>query len=122
MFRIFEEAGRNPAVRSYLAGEGFDYLVFAYNAKKNKKEAPDLESQVILYKDDEELTRGSIIPVSLDDVSDYFRIPISRRIFFKDNMEPGQYVLQLTVTDKKAKKKHSIATQAVNFEIRESKN
>ena len=32
-------------------------------------------------------------------------------------MDPGKYVLQLTVTDKQAKKKHSIATQAIDFEI-----
>jgi hypothetical protein len=34
-------------------------------------------------------------------------------------MDPGKYVLQLTVTDKKAKKKRSIATQAIDFEIQE---
>jgi len=92
-------------------------MVVVYNAKREKRQAPELETQFVLFKDDEEFVRGNINPVSLRGVDDLFGIPVSRRLLFNETMDPGKYVLQLMVTDKKAKKKHGVATQAIDFEI-----
>jgi hypothetical protein len=110
-----QEGRKSPAIRNYLPGEGFDYMVFAYNAKK--KQAPELETRVILFKDDNEVFKGEILPVGLQGTYDFFGIPIARRFLFEEKMDPGKYVLQLSVTDKNAKKKHCIATQAMDFDI-----
>jgi hypothetical protein len=112
-----KERRKSPAIRSYLPGEGFDYMVVVYNAKMKKKQSPELETQFVLLKDDEEFFRGDISPVSLQRFDGLFGIPISRRLLFNGIMDPGKYVFQLRVTDKKAKKKESIATQAIDFEI-----
>jgi hypothetical protein len=112
-----QERRKSPAIRSYLPGEGFDYMVVVYNAKRKNKRAPELETQFVLFRDDEEFARGDINPVSLQGVDGLFGIPVSRRLLFDETMDPGKYVLQLMVTDKKAKKKHSVATQAMDFEI-----
>ena len=112
-----QEKRKSPAIRSYFPGEGFDYLVIAYNAKWKKERAPELETQFILFKDDEEFVRGDINPVGLKETDDFLGIPITRRLFFEETIDPGKYVLQLMVTDKQAKKKDSIATQVVDFEI-----
>ena len=110
-----QEGRKSPAVRSYLPGEGFDYAVFVYNSKKKK--GVELEAQFILFKDDEEFLRGDIIPISFENTDDFFSIPIVRKLLFKETIDPGNYVFQLTVTDKQAKKKDSIATQVIDFEI-----
>ena len=110
-----QEGRKSPAVRSYLPGEGFDYAVFIYNAKKKKD--IELETQFILYKDEEEFVRGEIVPIRLEEKEDFFSIPIVRRLSFKETISPGNYLFQFTVTDKRSKKKDSAATQAIDFEI-----
>ena len=110
-----QEGRKSPAVRSYLPGEGFDYAVFIYNAKKKKD--IELETQFILYKDEEEFVIGEIVPIRLEEKEDFFSIPIVRRLSFKETISPGNYLFQFTVTDKRSKKKDSAATQAIDFEI-----
>ena len=110
-----QETRKSPAIRSYLPGERFDYMVVAYNAKE--KQAPDLETQFVLFKDDEEFVIGNILPVSTEGIDGFFGIPITRRLLFEETMEPGKYVLQVTVTDNQAKKKNGTASQAIDFEI-----
>jgi hypothetical protein len=39
------------------------------------------------------------------------------RVALGANMPPGEYVLQVTVTDKLAKSKFNTATQSMDFEI-----
>jgi hypothetical protein len=43
-----QQGRKSPAIRSYLPGEGFDYMAIAYNAKMIR--APELESQFVLFK------------------------------------------------------------------------
>jgi hypothetical protein len=45
------------------------------------------------------------------------RLPASGRLSLGRDMAPGEYVLQVIVTDKLAKGKGNIATQSTDFEI-----
>ncbi len=107
----------NPAVRRYNRGEDFSFVAIAYNAKSLKGKPPQLESQYLLFKEGEPYLEGKILPVFVDKVDDFKNIPITGKIHFKQAMEEGQYVLQLRVTDKQAKKKRNLAVQSIDFEI-----
>ncbi len=114
------EVRKSPAIRNYIQGEGFDYKIIVYNAESEENHPPELEYQLNLFKDDEEFIIGDIKPVVLGEIDDSFGIPISQTLQIEEKMDPGKYVLQLMVRDKQAKEKHSMATQAIDFEIKKT--
>jgi hypothetical protein len=114
----WKEMPDSPALRSYPPGGGFDGIAIIYNAKSDKESEPQLESQFTIYKDGKEYSKGDLDAVNLGGVEDLARIPVAKRLTFGNGMEAGDYVLQLTVTDKKARKKSSTAAQAIDFTIR----
>jgi hypothetical protein len=109
---------KSPALRSYLPGEGFDYLTMVYNAKNKEGPQPNLESQVTIFKDGEKYFEGKREDVDLHGVGDLGRIPIMKRLVFDSKMGEGAYLLQLAVRDKQNKDQSRTASQAIDFEIR----
>ncbi len=107
---------RNPALRNYSPGDGFEYIAAIYNAKSDKNEPPDLESQYILYRNGVELLRSDPVPLDLSGTSEFARLPVRKRLLLGDSMEEGDYVIQLVVKDKKAGKK-GITGQSLSFQI-----
>ncbi len=112
---------RSPALRSYLPGEGFDYIAMVYNANASKGQEPGLESQVSIFKDGKKIFVGKREDVDLHGVGDLGRIPIMKRLVFDRKMDEGAYVLQLTVADKQNKDQSRVASQAIDFEIRKGR-
>ncbi len=108
---------RSPAFRSYRPGESFEYMAVVYNAKSKEGANPDLECRHILYRDGIEVQSSEPEAVDLGGMSDFKRIPIRKKVFLDAAAPPGDYALQLVVTDKQAKEKYSVAEQAVDFEI-----
>jgi VWFA-related protein len=107
---------KSQALRSYLPGESFEYMTVIYN-KNKKKEPLDLESQVVLYRNGEELRRSEAEPIDLGGIKDLERIPIRRKLTLENNLQPGDYVLQLLIRDKQAKEKENQTAQALQFEV-----
>ena len=106
----------NPALRNYSPGDGFEYVAAIYNAKSDKNEPPDLESQYILYRNGVELLRSDPVPLDLSGTSEFARLPVRKRLLLGDSIEEGDYVIQLVVKDKKAGKKE-ITGQSLSFQI-----
>jgi VWFA-related protein len=109
--------GRSQALRSYLPGESFEYMSIIYNAKSKQGTLPDLETHFVLYRDGEALYASSAEAVDLKGVSDLQRIPIRKKLQLESTLQPGDYILQLVATDKKADKKNRDATQVLPFEV-----
>ena len=111
-----QSADGSRAFRIYQPGEEFDYAAVIYNAKGSENLKPDLEYQFVLYKDGSEIVKS--LPASVDTrpVNDFGRIPIRRRLMLDSSMQPGNYTLQLVITDKRAKE-NSVAAQTLEFEI-----
>jgi VWFA-related protein len=110
--------GRSQALRNYAIGECLDYSATIYNALYKKKQPPELTTQFILYKDGIEVLKSDSENVDLTRATDYKRIPIRNTLSLDDTLQPGDYVLQLLVEDKKAQKKHSVVSQALDFNLR----
>ena len=118
---LTRDENKSPALRRFLPGESFEYVAVVYNAKYNakakEKQPPELELQVVLFRNGREVYRTEPEAVNLQGLSDFARIPVRKRMTFGKGMEPGEYILQLRVRDKQAKKKYSLASQALGFEV-----
>jgi VWFA-related protein len=108
------EKSRTPALRSYRPGESLEYMALVYNAN-NQGKNPDLESQIFLYKDGREVVKGEPQKVDLGGLSNFSKIPIRKKLVLGDDMQEGNYVLQLLIRDID---KSSLTAQALNFTIK----
>ncbi|MBN2321690.1 MAG: tetratricopeptide repeat protein, partial [Acidobacteria bacterium] len=117
----FYSSGQNreksPAVRQYQPGESLEYIALIYNADTLKQLPPDLETQTVLYRDGTEVFQSDPEAVDISGVTDPARIPIKKRLRLGKTMPPGDYMLQLQVRDKLAKKEQSLATQSLDFQV-----
>jgi hypothetical protein len=106
------------ALRRFRPGQALSYGYAVYNAKRDKANGlPRLDSQMRLFRDGEPLTTGDKRPI--DTASAGSSVVASGGAFvLGPEMPPGDYVLQVIVTDALAGKKTAVVTQAVDFEVR----
>jgi hypothetical protein len=108
---------QSPALKSYRPGENFECAAMIYNAKTDQGQNPDLESRFILYGNGIELFKSEAEAVDLSKVSDFKRIPIKIKLRLADSIQPGEYILQLQVRDKQARKDKDLAAQILDFKV-----
>lgn len=107
-----------PAMRMLRSGIELDYGFLIYNAQLDPKtKQPQLETQVLLLKDGKQVFAGKVAPLSVSEQPDLTHIPAAGRLRLGVDLTPGEYVLQVIVTDKLAKEKYRSATQWMDFEI-----
>ncbi|MEW6126551.1 MAG: VWA domain-containing protein [Acidobacteriota bacterium] len=106
-----------PALRRFENSMELSYSFLIYNARlDDKTRQPQIEAQVILWKDGTAIYRGHPAMLDIDPSQDLKRILTGGRLNFT-KLDVGEYVLQVLVTDKLAKEKYRTATQWVDFEI-----
>jgi hypothetical protein len=105
-------AARRSFRRGAVIGYGYEII----NAKTGAGQQPELEMQARLFRDGEQVLTGKAT-VAAGGASDPQRLPASGRLALGRDMAPGEYVLQVVVTDKLAKGKGSTATQSTDFEV-----
>ncbi|HEX5734519.1 MAG TPA: hypothetical protein VF131_16910 [Blastocatellia bacterium] len=107
-----------PAVRTFRAGMLMDYGFFIYNAKLDREtRRPQIETQLTLYRDGKPVFTGQANPFDPSQQSDLKRMAARGRLKLGAELPPGEYVLQMVVTDKMVKGKHRTATQWIDFEL-----
>lgn len=104
-------------LRTFRQGSEVGYGCYIYNARISSSHQPQLESQVRLYRDGTEVLRSGPRPVDIptDPARQLFAGGVLK---LGEAMTPGTYVLEIEVTDRLAKK-HSRATQTVDFDVSE---
>ncbi|HEY5839632.1 MAG TPA: VWA domain-containing protein [Pyrinomonadaceae bacterium] len=108
----------SPAIRRLKPGMVVSYGYFIYNSRIDKASSrPQLTTQVRLFRDGKEVYSGKEIPFDTTGQGDLQRLAVGGAIQLGPAMEPGEYVLQVIVTDPLADKKHRIATQWMDFQI-----
>lgn len=105
----------SPAMRRFRRGMVMQYGYIIYNAKLAP--APQLTTQMRLFRDGKPIFTGKIAPLSTTGQTDLKRITGGGFLQLGTDMTPGEYVLQVVVTDALAKDKHRTATQWMDFEI-----
>jgi VWFA-related protein len=108
----------SPAVRHLSRGMVLTYAYFIYNARLDKtSNRPQLTTQVRLFLDGKQVFTGSQLPYPTGQQADLKRLPVAGGIQLGSDMTPGEYVLQVVVTDLLADEKHRITTQSIDFQI-----
>src|SRR5262249_14162251 len=95
-----------------------DYALAIYNATVYRARAkPQLESPVRLLRDGQAIFTGKQLPVKLGSPNDWRQVFAAAKIKLGTDMAPGEYVLQVIITDRLAKEKYSSMSQWIDFEI-----
>ena len=114
-----EQAQPTPAVRRFKAGTLMDYGYVVYNALPGPKNTlPDLRAQVRLFHEGELVTSQEEPAIDMGRLQvDPKRLSSRGSLRLSDQLTPGQYVLQIIVTDPRAKAGVATASQWIDFEI-----
>lgn len=110
-----QQAG--PAVRRLGQGMILNYGYTIYNAQLDGAGHPQLQTQMRLFRDGKGVFTGRVLPFNVGQQTDVKRLSAGGRILIGPDLSPGQYVLQVSVTDALAKDKLNVATQWIDFEI-----
>ena len=110
-------AEASPAVRRFHSGMYLNYAFFIYDAHSDKGAAPQLSTQIILFHDGKPVFTGRPNPMKLTGQTDLKRLLGGGILQLGTDLEPGDYVLQVIVTDELADKKHQTAAQWMDFSI-----
>lgn len=106
-----------PAVRKFRRGMILQYGYVIYNAHANKTSRPLLQTQMRLFREGKEVFTGQVQPFDASNQPDLKRLAAAGALQLSTDMQPGEYILQIIVTDPLAKTKYQVATQWIDFEI-----
>ncbi|MBA2340958.1 MAG: VWA domain-containing protein [Pyrinomonadaceae bacterium] len=107
-----------PAARRFRKGMIINYGYIIYNAQLDRAtRLPQLTTQIRLFRDGQQIFAGSPLPFDANGQTDLKRLAAAGRLQLGTNLQPGEYILQIVVTDTLAKEKYRITTQWTNFEI-----
>ncbi len=105
-----------PSIRQFKRGSVIAYPYVIYNATL-KNGRPNLTVQANLYRDGQLVIEGKPQPADLQPQQDWTRISDFGYLKLNPNSAPGDYVLQITVTDLLASGKKAVSIQNVEFEV-----
>ncbi|HEX8722652.1 MAG TPA: VWA domain-containing protein [Pyrinomonadaceae bacterium] len=109
---------RDAAVRRFRQGDYVDFRYHVYNAKGAREGgAPRLLTQTRVFRDGRAVYESPPQPLDPGPRPNAARLEAGRRLLLGAQLTPGEYVLQVVVTDELAKGKHRTATQWIDFEI-----
>jgi VWFA-related protein len=107
----------DTALRRFKRGSVLQYGYAVYNAKVDTTSRPQLTAQLRLFRDGKPVFEGKPVPLDFTGQTDFQHLNAGSALALPANMELGDYVLQVIVTDSLAKEKNRIATQYVEFEL-----
>ncbi|MET0622945.1 MAG: VWA domain-containing protein [Pyrinomonadaceae bacterium] len=106
------------AVRRFRRGAAVDYGLHIFNAKlEGAGGASRMQTQVRLFRDGKPVFTSQALPFAGRPQNAAGDLGAGGQLRLGRELVPGEYVLQLVVTDLLAKEKYRVATQWVDFEI-----
>jgi len=112
------ESQSGPAVRRLRQGMTLDYRYIIYNAQTNGSDKnPRVQTQTRLLRDGQPVFTGKVVPLDVSQQADMKRLSVGGRLRVGPELIPGDYVLQIFVTDLFVPTKPRAATQSIDFEI-----
>lgn len=117
---IIDESDPNAsaAVRRFKSGLIMLYGFGIYNAQIDKATAkPQLQTQMKLFREGREVFTGKQVAFDIGSQSDLNRLTARGAIQLGSQMQPGEYVLQVVVTDLLRRDKYRVTSQWIDFEV-----
>jgi VWFA-related protein len=106
----------SPAVRHFRLGQQIDYYFNIYNARLDPAGRPQLQTQLRIFRDGNQVYAGQPSAFDAAKQADMRNLHTGTRVTL-GGLAPGEYVLQVVVTDQLAPEKRRTATQWIDFEI-----
>jgi VWFA-related protein len=107
-----------PAVRRFRRGSSVEYGFYIYNAKPDRADGrPKLQTQLRLFRDGKLVYEGKVYPFDAHAFSGQGELAAGGRLQLGTALAPGEYALQMVVTDLLAKEKQRVTAQWIDFEI-----
>jgi VWFA-related protein len=108
----------SPAVRRFRPNSSLAFAYAIYNARLDPAtRLPQLTTQARIFRDGAPVFEGDPVPLKFTSLPDPKRLDLAGSLNLGANLPPGEYVLQIVVTDLLATGKQRVATQWVDFEI-----
>lgn len=112
------KAKNDTAFRSFKRNSILSFSCTAYNARLDKiTRQPNLQTWIRIFRDGKIILEGTPKTVDLQGQKDFERIGINSAISLGEQMQAGEYVLQIIVSDNSVKGKNTVAAQWIDFEI-----
>ena len=112
------EAQANPAVRRLHPGMTLNYAYSIYNAARDKQtNRTQLQTQVRLFRGTQLVYTGKVVYLEADQPANSKPVSAAGTVQLGANEKPGDYFLQVIVTDLLADQKHNTTTSWIDFEI-----
>ena len=112
-----EDATGGAARRSFRRGTLLSWNCEIINARTGAGQHPDLEVQTRMFHDGAQASPDNAQRATVGSTSDPGRAKTGGAVSLGRDMAPGEYVLQVIVTDKLAGGKFKTVTQSIDFEI-----
>lgn len=106
----------SPAMRVFAPGEDILYAYQILNPQQDANQKPQLETYSRVFRDGAEIFTSQPKPLNNDIQTDMKKLVSGGVLKLGGTMKPGDYVLQVVVTDKLAK---TTATQWSDFEVKD---
>lgn len=108
----------SPSTRKFRPGMDVSYAFMIYNAQVSKANGqPQVESQVFLFRDGKPVYSSQPAMIKVGEQPSFKEVFVGSNLQLGANLEPGEYVLQIVVTDKLAKDQYAVVTQWIDFEV-----
>lgn len=109
---------KGPAVRRFVSGDLLEYSYLVYGARSNAVGNPtNLSSQIRLFRSSQEVFAGDIVPTAVFKELNHEGIIAGGSLRLGTSLSPGEYFLQVIVTDKSAPPERRSSDQWIDFEI-----
>jgi hypothetical protein len=107
----------DTSLRQFKSGTVLNYGFVIFNAKIGPAQQPDLVSKTRLFKDGKPIYEGQPQPVLYAGQTDPKAVNFMSTLSLGTVLGPGDYLLEIAITDKLAKGKTATAANYVQFEI-----
>lgn len=107
----------DTALRRVKSNSVLRYGFEIYNAKLGQTKLPQMRTRIRVYREGKLILDGKPTPFELRGQTDMLHLKTAGAVAIGTKLLPGDYILQVIVTDELAKAKQQIASQFVQFEV-----
>jgi VWFA-related protein len=107
----------DTALRRVRVGSVLSFGFEIYNARLDQSKQPKLYARVRVFSEGKIVLDGKDTPVEVLGQTEFQQIKVARALSMGDRLSPGDYILQVIVSDASEPKKPRIASQFVQFEM-----
>ena len=115
--KVASDPMSDTALRRIKTNSVMRYGLEIYNAKLSSTKQPQLQTKIRVFRDGKLILDGTPKQFELGLQTDLTHLKLVGAVAIGEKMVPGDYIMQIVVTDTLAKVKQQIATQFVEFEV-----